>query len=90
MIGFRSIRPLSYIVMLSTNPAVCIAVESAQLFLIHRGYACGGKRSILGHETPDGDFGPATEKAVRAFQTKAALEPDGEIGADTWASLLTS
>ena len=39
---------------------------------------------------PDGDFGPATEKAVRSFQTKAALEPDGEIGADTWAAMLTA
>ena len=63
------------------------AVESAQLLLIHRGYDCGG-RKFLGRETPDGDFGPATEKAVRSFQTKAALEPDGEIGADTWTALL--
>ena len=65
------------------------AVESAQLLLINRGYNCGG-RTFLGCETPDGDFGPATEKAVRSFQTKAALEPDGEIGADTWKSLLTA
>ena len=64
-------------------------VESAQLLLIHRGYACGG-RKFLGRETPDGDFGPATEKAVRDFQTKAALEPDGEIGADTWTALITT
>ena len=65
------------------------AVESAQAILIHRGYACGG-RKFLGRETPDGEFGPATEKAVRSFQTKAALEPDGEIGADTWAAMLTA
>ncbi len=65
------------------------AVESAQAVLIHRGYACGG-RKFLGRETPDGDFGPATEKAVRDFQTKAALEPDGEIGADTWAALISA
>ena len=55
--------------------------------LIHRGYNCGG-RKFLGRETPDGEFGPATEKAVRDFQTKAALEPDGEIGAETWMALL--
>ena len=66
------------------------AVESAQLLLIHRGYDCGGRKSLLGHETPDGDFGPATEKAVKAFQTKTALEPDGEIGSATWAALLTA
>ena len=64
------------------------AVESAQLLLIHRGYNCGG-RKFLGRETPDGDFGPATEKAVRDFQTKADLEPDGEIGKDTWTALIT-
>ena len=69
--------------------AIGTPVESAQLLLIHRGYACGGRR-FLGRETPDGDFGPATEKAVRSFQTKAALEPDGEIGADTWAAMLTA
>ncbi len=65
------------------------SVENTQVLLIHRGYNCGG-RTFLGRETPDGDFGPATEKAVRAFQTKAALEPDGEIGAETWKSLLTA
>ena len=65
------------------------AVESAQLLLVHRGYNCGG-RKFLGIETPDGDFGPATEKAVRSFQTEKGLEPDGEIGSDTWAALLTA
>ena len=44
---------------------------------------------ILGRETPDGDFGPATEKAVRSFQAEAALDSDGEIGADTLGRLLT-
>jgi hypothetical protein len=64
------------------------AVESAQALLIHRGYNCGGRR-FLGRETPDGEFGPATEKAVRSFQTKVTLESDGEIGSDTWTALLS-
>ena len=71
--------------------------QSAQLLLIHRGYNCGnamlvlqgGRKNLLGRETPDGDFGPATEKAVRSFQAEAALDSDGEIGADTWGRLLT-
>ena len=63
-------------------------VENAQALLIHRGYNCGG-RKFLGRETPDGEFGPATEKAVRSFQTKAALESDGEIGEETWTALIT-
>ncbi len=67
--------------------AVGTAVESAQVLLIHRGYNCGG-RTFLGRETPDGDFGPATEKAVRDFQTKAALDIDGIVGPLTWQALL--
>ena len=38
----------------------------------------------------DGDFGPATEKAVKEFQQKHAKEcgePDGIVGAKTWAAL---
>ena len=67
--------------------AVGTAVESAQVLLIHRGYNCGG-RTFLGRETPDGDFGPATEKAVRDLQTKAALDIDGIVGPLTWQALL--
>jgi len=35
----------------------------------------------------DGSFGPATEKAVRAFQTKLKLQVDGTAGNQTWAAL---
>jgi peptidoglycan hydrolase-like protein with peptidoglycan-binding domain len=35
----------------------------------------------------DGIFGPATEKAVRDFQTSAGLAVDGIAGPDTFASL---
>lgn len=66
------------------------AVENAQMLLIHRGYDCGGRKNLLGKKTLDSDFGPATEKAVRAFQTSHSLEPDGEIGAVTWAGLITA
>ena len=37
----------------------------------------------------DGDYGPATEKAVRAYQTSRALENDGQCGAKTWNHILT-
>lgn len=69
--------------------AVSSTLKNAQAILIRHGYACGG-RIVAGRETPDGEFGPATEKAVLAFQNLRKLDPDGEIGKDTWTALLTA
>ena len=71
------------------NGAVSNAVKNAQALLIRHGYACGG-RIVAGRENPDGEFGPTTEKAVKAFQSLKKLQADGEIGADTWTALLTT
>ena len=65
------------------------AVANAQTVLIRNGYACGG-RIVNGNEIPDGDFGPSTDKAVRAFQKLKSLSVDGVIGKDTWTALLTT
>jgi hypothetical protein len=35
----------------------------------------------------DGEFGDRTQKAVRAFQHKAGITVDGEVGAETWTAL---
>lgn len=56
-------------------------VRAAQALLILRGVSCGEYGA-------DGDFGVATEAAVRAFQSKNGLEADGVIGNATWAALL--
>lgn len=66
-----------------------IRVERLQQLLIARGYWCGG-RTFSGRETADGDFGAATEVAVKDVQLAAKLEQDGIVGQKTMTALLTS
>lgn len=56
-------------------------VRAAQFVLIGRKFSCGSWGA-------DGDFGGATETAVRNFQTENGLEIDGVIGPETWSKLL--
>jgi peptidoglycan hydrolase-like protein with peptidoglycan-binding domain len=54
-------------------------VKTAQLAL---------NRKTASALTVDGDFGPKTEIAVRAYQSKNSLAADAVIGPKTWAKLL--
>jgi N-acetyl-anhydromuramyl-L-alanine amidase AmpD len=56
-------------------------VKALQILLIGNGFSCG----ICG---ADGDFGSATDRAVRRFQQEKAISVDGIVGSDTWSHLL--
>ncbi len=64
-------------------------IESAHVLLVQKQL----NRRGCGPVEEDGDFGPETADAVRAFQAQAmdstgrALLVDGEVGAITWAAL---
>lgn len=60
-------------------------VEVMQALLIGYGYKMenGGKVYSV-----DGSAGPATQKALKAYQADTELDPDGKCGPATWASLL--
>jgi len=48
-----------------------------------------GQLASLGYDiTADGDFGPATSEAVRAFQESQGLEVDGMVGPSTYMALM--
>lgn len=55
-------------------------VTLAQTELIQKGYSCGSFGA-------DGQFGAATEAAVKLFQRDHGLSADGIIGKNTWAAL---
>lgn len=56
-------------------------VRALQILLIGNGFSCGGYGA-------DGDFGNATEDAVRRFQKSKGAIVDGIVGPDTWSRLL--
>ena len=56
-------------------------VEALQYLLNQHGYGAG---------EVDGDFGPRTEEAVRAFQAVVGLSPSGQVDQRTWTALLAA
>lgn len=56
-------------------------VKAMQILLAGNGCNCGASGA-------DGDFGPATDRALEQYQNKKNLEADGICGPITWATLL--
>lgn len=56
-------------------------VKALQILLIGYGFDCGKYGA-------DGDFGSATDEAVRKYQKKNGLTVDGIVGKNTWNKLL--
>ena len=57
------------------------AVKAMQILLAGNGCKCGSAGA-------DGDFGPATDSALKEFQGEKNLAVDGICGPATWAALL--
>jgi len=56
-------------------------VKALQTLLMGYGYSCGSYGA-------DGDFGSATDSALRKYQKAKGLTADGIAGANTWGKLL--
>nr|DAJ17764.1 MAG TPA: N acetylmuramidase [Siphoviridae sp. ctngg6]DAN23159.1 MAG TPA_asm: N acetylmuramidase [Bacteriophage sp.] len=57
------------------------AVKVMQIVLIYLGFNCGTSGA-------DGSFGPATVKAVKAYQKAVGIIQDGICGKDCWKNML--
>ena len=78
LVAYTAKPALTRILKLTTPNMRGEDVRWAQARLNSLGYSSG---------TPDGIFGPNTDKAVKAFQRANGLSQDGDIGPKTWAKL---
>lgn len=70
----------------NTGPALVFAYPGTPLRLGSKGDAVKLVQAVVG-ATPDGDFGSATDRLVKAWQTKNGLLADGVVGPVTWKKM---
>lgn len=67
--------------------AIGYFVQMLQFLLNVKGFM--PSNSLMTNGKFDGEFGPGTLFALKAFQTYAGIEPIGECGKETWKALLS-
>lgn len=72
----------------ATIPMVTVTSNFAQVGLGDTHPHVGWVQSLLGLGTVDGIFGQMTDSAVKSFQQREGLTPDGIVGKATWQRLL--
>lgn len=68
------------------GPAVVFAYPGKPLRLGSQGEAVKLIQRVVGAK-PDGDYGAATERRVKAWQKDHGLDPDGVVGKNTWKKM---
>jgi peptidoglycan hydrolase-like protein with peptidoglycan-binding domain len=67
------------------TPRLARGSTSSVVSALQEGLATFGGANTLTDPGPiDGDFGPRTESAVRAYQTQQSIAVDGVVGDRTW------
>jgi lysozyme len=67
---------------MANEPILKKGAEGKPVQRLQRALVAAGQATAV-----DGDFGPGTDRAVRAFQAAHGLQADGVVGPATWAAL---
>lgn len=85
-LDFEAGRPFNPVSPSNPGPAVVFSYPGTPLVLGSKGDAVKLVQAKVG-ATQDGDFGPATERRVKAWQKIHGLKEDGIVGSVTWKKM---